>query len=138
MAQLFPPRIPIPEGLPPSTPALIDAHLLRLITQYTLNGIPVLVHCRGGVGRAGVIACCWLIKLGLCGWIEGPSEKDQHGDTIFTGPGDDSSVNAFVKRVIGVVRKRRSLKAIETYEQVKFLLEYVTYLQEGKGQLLHI
>lgn len=35
----------------------------------------------------------------------------------------------FVKDVISLVRRRRSLKAIETYEQVKFLVEYVDYLR---------
>jgi len=33
-----------------------------------------------------------------------------------------------VERAIGIVRCRRSLKAIETYEQVKFLVGYVDYL----------
>ncbi|KAG5646297.1 hypothetical protein DXG03_003894 [Asterophora parasitica] len=60
-------RIPIPEGLAPLSPACLDAQLTKIINSYTLHGIPVLVHCRGGVGRAGVIACCWLIRLGLCG-----------------------------------------------------------------------
>ena len=36
-----------------------------------------------------------------------------------------------VEKVIGVVRRRRSLKAIETYEQVKFLVGYVDYLRRG-------
>ena len=36
-----------------------------------------------------------------------------------------------VEKVIGVVRRRRSLKAIETYEQVKFLAGYVDYLRRG-------
>jgi len=39
-----------------------------------------------------------------------------------------------VERVIGVVRVRRSVKAIETLEQVKFLVEYVDYLRScGRG-----
>ena len=36
----------------------------------------------------------------------------------------------YVRRVIGIVRSRRSTKAIETYEQVKFLVEYVEYLRQ--------
>ncbi|KAG6378097.1 hypothetical protein JVT61DRAFT_13780 [Boletus reticuloceps] len=63
-------RIPLPEGLVPLSPKSLDADLDRIIERYTLQGISVLVHCRGGVGRAGLFACCWMLKLGLCGWIE--------------------------------------------------------------------
>ena len=45
-------RIPIPEGLAPASLELFDVHLTRSISVYTLAGVPVLVHCRGGVGRA--------------------------------------------------------------------------------------
>ena len=34
-----------------------------------------------------------------------------------------------VEKVIAVMRRRRSIKAIETYEQVRFLLEYVEFLR---------
>lgn len=33
-----------------------------------------------------------------------------------------------VERVITVVRRRRSLKAVETYEQVRFLVDFIEYL----------
>lgn len=36
-----------------------------------------------------------------------------------------------VERIIAVVRRRRSVKAIETYEQVHFLVEFVEYLEGG-------
>lgn len=39
-----------------------------------------------------------------------------------------------VERVISVVRRRRSLKAVETYEQVKFLVAYVEFMREGVGR----
>jgi len=114
-------RIPIPEGLGPLTPLTLDTHLSKLIKKYTLNGIPVLVHCRGGVGRAGLIACCWALKLGLCGWIEtGASSPGMvRRDTL-----------QLVERMIGSIRRRRSVKAIETYEQVKFLVDFVDFLRE--------
>lgn len=104
-------RLPTPEGLAPLVPRVVDEHLGRAIHQYTMRGVPILVHCRGGVGRAGLIACCWMLKLGLCGW-----ERD--------------SV-ALVERVIAVVRRRRSIKAIETFEQVRFLVDFVDYLRQG-------
>jgi len=117
-------RIPIPEGLAPASLELFDAHLTRLISVYTLTGVPVLAHCRGGVGRAGLVACCWILKLGLCGWASGRDD---------VGPADEGRVRRDtleqVEKAISIVRRRRSLKAIETYEQVKFLVGYVDYLR---------
>ena len=146
----FTSRIPTPEGLAPLTPAFLETYLTDLINTYTLQGVPVLVHCRGGVGRAGVIACCWLIKLGLCGWVEGegklasgtppsPSLSDSPADmTIFPcsdpfGLPPVADTVKFVERIIAVVRKRRSLKAVETYEQVRFLVDFVDHLRDRSG-----
>ncbi|KAI0356307.1 phosphatases II, partial [Trametes cingulata] len=109
-------RMPIPEGLPPNDPALLDSHLSKLIEAYTLRGFAILVHCRGGVGRAGIIACCWMLKLGLCGWLD--------------AEGVDPGTMRLIERMIAVVRRRRSPKAIETYEQVKFLADYIEFLRE--------
>ena len=120
----IPHSLPIPEGLAPLEPAHLDTHLIHLINRYTLRGVPILVHCRGGVGRAGVVACCWAIRLGLCGWMDDPCAPTQ--DTF---PNDE--ILTYVERVISFVRRRRSMKAIETYEQVKFLVDYVDYLRHG-------
>jgi len=134
-------RIPTPEGLAPLTPASLEGHLTDLINTYTLHGVPVLVHCRGGVGRAGVIACCWLIKLGLCGWVEG-EEKAIPGisladmaDVSGLTPLSVKDTAKFVERIITVVRNRRSVKAVETYEQVRFLVDFVDYLRERSRAL---
>ena len=121
-------RIPIPEGLAPASLEPFDAHLTRLISVYTLTGVPVLAHCRGGVGRAGLVACCWMLKLGLCGWVSSSDNVE---------PADEGRVRRDtleqVEKAIGIVRRRRSLKAIETYEQVKFIVGYVDYLRSNKG-----
>ncbi|KAH7888379.1 phosphatases II [Phlebopus sp. FC_14] len=140
-------RIPLPEGFAPLSPQSLDANLVHIIETYTLHGVPVLVHCRGGVGRAGLVACCWMLKLGLCGWIETDvglgSPVPDTGDTDAMSSGDYLGKNfqwnsntvlrrdtlQLVERVIGVVRRRRSAKAIETLEQVQFLVEYVDYLR---------
>ena len=106
----------MPEGLPPVTTTYLDMHLSKLLQDYTLKGVSVLVHCRGGVGRAGVVACCWLIKLGICGWV-----PEQTPDSIVE----------FVKTVISFVRQRRNYKAVETFEQVQFLVDYVQFLQNA-------
>ncbi|KAK2467790.1 hypothetical protein APHAL10511_000085 [Amanita phalloides] len=120
-------RLPTPEGLAPPDPASLDDVLLTIIKNYTLRGVPVLVHCRGGVGRAGVVACCWLIRLGLCGWIQ---ERKDQAYTHHTSP--SAADVQFLRGVIGIVRSRRSTKAVETYEQVKFLFDYVEYLRQGR------
>ncbi|KAG1745369.1 uncharacterized protein EDB91DRAFT_1345701 [Suillus paluster] len=126
--------IPLPEGLAPLSPQSLDESLTRIIEGYTMRGASILVHCRGGLGRAGLVACCWALKVGLCGWInvdlspnsaEGTDGLENHvrRDTL-----------QLVERAIAVVRRRRSVKAIETLEQVRFLTEYVDYLREGVGR----
>jgi len=170
----------------------------NVIEQYTLKGVSVLVHCRGGVGRAGLIACCWMLKMGLCGWIRrmdfpplehpfqsffnnntntpevSPDPVNGNADTIAAHPNgvssapplhqNGSTVNYsnttsdsnqprgsspekrpnltphplalvrldtmdLVERAIRVVRRRRSVKAIETFEQVHFLVQFVEFLR---------
>lgn len=69
-----------------------------------------------------------MLKLGLCGWLDAdvdsslqPAEQEVDQETM-----------RLVERLISVVRRRRSPKAIETYEQVRFLVEYVTFLREQR------
>jgi hypothetical protein len=201
----------MPEGLTPHAIAPFNYALDVLIQNYTLKGIPVLVHCRGGVGRAGLVTCCWLIKVGLCGWLEiitaaadievpivpivpnqthivsglsrtNASSSDPYinldespcqsqsqslsssqsqdfsiinnsspAPTISNGtvaslpapPSQSTSLDHqsstkvptetldLVQKAIAVVRRRRSVKAIETYEQVKFLVGFVEFLRSG-------
>lgn len=123
-------RLPIPEGLAPLTAAHLDSHLTDLINRYTLQGVPILVHCRGGVGRAGVIACCWIMKLGLCGWID-EVQKPSIPQTYTQGTSMVTEETLhFIEKVITLVRRRRSVKAVETYEQVKFLVDFVEFLRQ--------
>ncbi|KZT68309.1 phosphatases II [Daedalea quercina L-15889] len=143
-------RIPTPEGLTPASIPDFDAQLTKLIKSYTLNGKPVLVHCRGGVGRAGLVACCWVLKLGLCGRIEPtsvlaytapedlPTADDETADEALPINKDTMQL---VERVITVIRRRRSPKAIETYEQVRFLVDFAEYqripLKGDDAQVAH-
>lgn len=119
-------RLPMAEGFAPSSPSIVDGHLTHLITRYTLRGHNVLVHCRGGVGRAGLFSCCWMIKLGLLGPISGI--HDPTGNSI-------QQEMSVVERVIEVIRKRRSAKAIETPQQVHFILQYVHWLSTAGRQI---
>ncbi|KAI0344829.1 hypothetical protein BDW22DRAFT_1391827 [Trametopsis cervina] len=130
-------RLPTPEGLAPYSVDKLDEHLTRLINTYTLSGTPILVHCRGGVGRAGLVACCWALKLGLCGWIDTePASRGAPGYmaemTTAAAPmplASPSSSDELVERAITLVRRRRSPKAVETFEQVKFLVDYIEFLR---------
>ncbi|KAG1793391.1 hypothetical protein EV424DRAFT_1548393 [Suillus variegatus] len=121
-------RIPLPEGLAPLSPQSLDESLTKLIDNYTMRGASILVHCRGGLGRAGLVACCWVLKIGLCGWIN----VDLSPNPAEGADGLENYVRRdtlqLVERAITVVRRRRSVKAIETLEQVRFLTEYVDFL----------
>ncbi|KDQ21490.1 hypothetical protein BOTBODRAFT_40259 [Botryobasidium botryosum FD-172 SS1] len=153
-------RLPMPEGLGPLSPAAVNAHLEFLIGRYTVRGQHLLVHCRGGVGRAGLFACCWILKMGLCGRLGGDGERgsgnggpgsrstsrNSDGSGSSSSPGSNGGSGPsgammgaqrdameLVERVVRVVRRRRSLKAIETYEQVRFLIDFVEFLRAGEG-----
>ncbi|KAG1769322.1 phosphatases II, partial [Suillus occidentalis] len=148
-------RIPLPEGLAPLSPQSLDESLTKLIDGYTLRGASILVHCRGGLGRAGLVACCWALKIGLCGWINvdlavapspipnpnpnpslSPNLLGEAADGVGAGVGMEHvrrDTLQLVERAITVVRRRRSVKAVETLEQVRFLTEYVDWLRGGRG-----
>lgn len=87
------------EGFAPSSPAALDAQLDKVIRDCTLRGRSVLAHCRGGIGRAGLVACCWMLKMGFVG--AGPSTEEEEGEDETRDP------MRTVERVIEVIRKRR-------------------------------
>ncbi|UZJ54299.1 hypothetical protein CBS101457_003619 [Exobasidium rhododendri] len=58
-------RIPMAEGFCPTDVSMTDNIMTSMVEQFTLKGVNILVHCRGGVGRAGLIACTWMLKMGL-------------------------------------------------------------------------
>ena len=85
--------------------------------------------------------------MGLCGWLEGEPEPisprgvtpSTDGSETDTDAEDGQLVRAdtiqMVERIISVVRRRRSVKAVESFEQVLFLVEYVEYLRSrGRDQ----
>ncbi|KAH8924214.1 phosphatases II [Atractiella rhizophila] len=112
-------RIPMIEGGAPEGQEgieRVDEIVSMVVKDYTLKGKNVLAHCRGGVGRAGLMACCWLAKMGA-GY---PRER---GETCLET----------VENLIEFVRWRRSVKAIETPNQVEFILRFIEYLRfEGR------
>lgn len=112
-------RIPMAEGYAPhrGIPE-IDEVLDVVIERWTMNGYDVLCHCRGGVGRAGLVACCWMLKIGLINrpvnLEEDYPQKLSTGSEV-TGPTNSlidhaiprPSVLVQVEKVIEVIRRRR-------------------------------
>ncbi|KAG8720782.1 hypothetical protein FRC08_018241 [Ceratobasidium sp. 394] len=134
-------RLPMPEGLCPLSVQAMSRHMDQIICDYTLAGRHVLVHCRGGVGRAGLVACTWILKLGICGSVE-PNDQvlDWDGETqppaehLMRGRRVAGDTLELLERVVYVIRRQRSVKAIETYEQVRFLLEFIEHLRHADAK----
>ncbi|CAE6511209.1 unnamed protein product [Rhizoctonia solani] len=152
-------RLPMPEGLCPLSVQTMSEHMDQIIRNYTLGGKHVLAHCRGGVGRAGLVACAWMLKLGICGrpqlkpdmtaqqtTIQDPADtvqKTNVRESVIRDPTTQTPPEHLMRerkvprdsmelleRVVYIIRRQRSVKAIETYEQVRFLLEFIEYLRD--------
>lgn len=142
--------LPMPDGFTPVSLSLFDAQINLIATKYSLHGTDVLVHCRGqfplvtrssprtnhpitgGVGRAGLTACAWAIKMGFV--PPHPSLAIVEQAALRQGPEipvelEHQIVMSIVERVIAMIRSRRGLKAIESFEQVQFLASYVRWLR---------
>lgn len=117
--------LPIAEGFAPVDVSKFDMFMSMLILNYTLRGASILVHCRGGVGRAGMVACGWIFKMNLVALDDSSSVPGS----------EESRVLSTVLKLVEIIRNRRSVRAIETAEQVRFLMNYVrfVYRQEHAG-----
>jgi protein tyrosine phosphatase (PTP) superfamily phosphohydrolase (DUF442 family) len=56
--------LPIPDLQAPKSEATV-AEVLEKITRTLSSGKNVLVHCRQGIGRSGLVAACLLVKKGM-------------------------------------------------------------------------
>lgn len=129
-------RLPLQEGFAPDSVDILDDLLQDVITKYTLQGHNVLCHCRGGVGRAGLVGVAWWLKMGLAGNLQAMAPSTA------------------VERCIRWIRQRRrcvfkyerlnqgllmlcslSTKAIETPVQVLYLHSFIAHLAQH-GQLV--
>jgi protein-tyrosine phosphatase len=75
--------------------------LLRDIDAVVTSGAGALVHCRGGIGRAGTIAACYLLYKGAV---------------------------RTAKAAIEAVRRARDPRCVESRRQADFISSYVSYL----------
>lgn len=57
-------RLPIPDGgvLPEQSPV---ERLVKLIVESAAAGENVVIHCAGGLGRAGTVGGCFLVETGM-------------------------------------------------------------------------
>jgi hypothetical protein len=55
---------PITDGWTPPTPGA-PIPLVREVCDHLANGDTVVIHCMGGLGRAGTIAACVLVARGV-------------------------------------------------------------------------
>jgi protein-tyrosine phosphatase len=56
-------RFPIPDGAVPASMPALAALVERMLAAHGA-GRTVVVHCRGGLGRTGLVAACSLVALG--------------------------------------------------------------------------
>ena len=89
-------QLPIIEMFAPED-MLSTATAIEGICNLLEGGSKVAIHCRGGVGRAGMLGACLLMRMGLA-----------------MGP----------KEAIQLVRRKRCKRAVESRSQERFVLEY--------------
>ena len=92
-------QLPIVEMFAPAD-MHFAAKMIDLVLGHLESGRRTVLHCRGGVGRAGMLGACLLIRMGLA-----------------SGPGD----------AIKLVRRRRCKRAVESRSQEKFIVEYTRF-----------
>mmetsp|Transcript_20204 Transcript_20204/g.51172 ORF Transcript_20204/g.51172 Transcript_20204/m.51172 type:complete len:206 (-) Transcript_20204:82-699(-) len=92
---------PIIEMAPPDDAALTDTVIEECAARLQ-QGQVLAMHCRGGVGRAGLMAACLLLRLGAA---------------------------ATANEAIAMVRGRRCKTAVETRRQEDFVRGYETRLR---------
>lgn len=77
-------------------------NLVQSVCNLYTSGGKIVFHCRGGVGRAGMLAACSCIELGVA---------------------------STAKHAIQLVRKRRCPQAVESARQEKFVDAYAALTQ---------
>jgi protein-tyrosine phosphatase len=84
-------RLPIVDGQPPAEPGPVAA-LTATLAEHLQAGRTVVVHCRGGLGRAGTSAACTLVPRGLA-----PEPAMRHVRTARPGAIENRGQEDFVR-----------------------------------------
>lgn len=95
-------RMPIEDVSVPVSPGYLKS-ILDTIDESLAAGRPVYVHCRGGVGRTGLVVGCWLVRHGRSG-EEALSFIAEHWKTV--------------------PKSRRLPNSPETFEQRRWVLNW--------------
>eukprot|EP01065_Artemidia_motanka_P009054 TRINITY_DN14619_c0_g1_i2.p1 TRINITY_DN14619_c0_g1~~TRINITY_DN14619_c0_g1_i2.p1 ORF type:complete len:398 (+),score=65.31 TRINITY_DN14619_c0_g1_i2:63-1256(+) len=100
-------RYPLVEMTPPASVQEFDGACMDPLYQTVFeDGGHVVVHCRGGVGRAGLVAACLLLRAGLV---------ETHGPAA-----------------VAAVRKLRDPRAVESQTQRAFVGRYADWCAQGR------
>lgn len=92
-------RVPMAEGFAPPSIATFDELISSVVETMIRSPTSILVHCRGGVGRASVMALGILLKLGMFGSLvvkEGPDSEESRRVALLV-----------LERSIETIRRRR-------------------------------
>eukprot|EP01063_Lacrimia_lanifica_P012176 TRINITY_DN1878_c0_g1_i1.p1 TRINITY_DN1878_c0_g1~~TRINITY_DN1878_c0_g1_i1.p1 ORF type:complete len:370 (+),score=109.58 TRINITY_DN1878_c0_g1_i1:40-1149(+) len=92
---------PMIEMAAPPHPSDLDRDVVAPMVREVLRGGSVLIHCRGGVGRAGLQAACMVLRLGEA---------------------------ASADEAVAIIRQRRDPRAVESQTQLTFVNKYATWL----------
>ena len=90
-------EFPMVEMAAPDSLESFENEVMQRIASGLLSGQSFLVHCRGGIGRSGLVAACVLLKLGI---VPHP------------------------KAAIEFVRGRRDRRCVESRKQEDFIAGY--------------
>jgi len=102
-------QFPIVEMAPPDSLPATQA-LIRELHDLLTRGEVVALHCRGGVGRAGTVAACLYLHMGLC------------------------SGKKSAKDAIDLVRRRRCPQAVESRRQEQFIAMFAAACNESVNE----
>ncbi|KAI9267392.1 protein-tyrosine phosphatase-like protein [Sporodiniella umbellata] len=98
-------RLPINDGGCPDSMSVMET-TVESINALLRQGSNVLIHCRAGIGRAGLVASCWLLENFLCQTAE---------------------------KAVSVVRSQRSVRAVETLKQANYIIRYLISMRQRHG-----
>lgn len=93
-------KYPIIEMAPPEDVGRFHSDVVEKVLATMANGQNVLAHCRGGIGRAGLLACCVVTCLRSPQQLKKP------------------------KDVIAYVRSKRDRRCVESRKQEDFVAKY--------------